>query len=393
MPDQPNHSSCLQSPVITGLGMATPLGLSAPQTWHALLKGDFIRDHSLVPTAAPEDGSRILRIALCAAREAIADADWPADVVADAGTALVVGTSKGPISDWLAASPIAVAPYVVGGLDPAGIGRLAAELAECLGAPAVNRLTVSAACATGLLAFIRAMLMLRSGEAHRVLVVAAESSVHPLFLASFARLGVLASAGTACRPFDRYRTGFLMSEAAAAVCLEARSSGGSGNVGVPVDGYGIASDAEHIIRPDAEGRSLRFLLAEAMAEQPIDLIHAHGTGTPANDEIELAAIEATVARADPLPILYSHKGALGHSLGAAGLVAVALNCLAHRHSVVPPSVQTTSPLPTERVQICRSVVHRQIRRSLAIASGFGGTVAAVILGDRTIQGPHTRFPR
>ena len=62
-------------------------------------------------------------------------------------------------------------------------------------------------------------MLIRSGQAKRVLVVASEASVHPLFLGSFARLGVLALPGVGCKPFDAEREGFLMSEAAAAVKL------------------------------------------------------------------------------------------------------------------------------------------------------------------------------
>ena len=78
-------------------------------------------------------------------------------------------------------------------------------------------LTISAACASGLHALIRATMMIRGGEADRVLVVAAEASVSPIFLGSFRRMGVLPAEGVGCRPFDQARDGFLMSEAAA-VC-------------------------------------------------------------------------------------------------------------------------------------------------------------------------------
>ena len=82
-------------------------------------------------------------------------------------------------------------------------------------------MTLSAACASGIYALIRAVMMIQAGEVQRAIVVASESSLHALFTASFARLGVLAPPGYGCRPFDRQRQGFVISEAAAAVCLEA----------------------------------------------------------------------------------------------------------------------------------------------------------------------------
>ena len=79
------------------------------------------------------------------------------------------------------------------------------------------------------------------------------------------------------------------------------------------------------------------------------------------------------------PLVYSHKGALGHSLGAAGLVAVALSCLMHRHGIVPPNVRTTAPLPAKRLRIAPEAVRADVRRSVAVAAGFGGAVAAISL--------------
>ena len=79
------------------------------------------------------------------------------------------------------------------------------------------------------------------------------------------------------------------------------------------------------------------------------------------------------------PAVYSHKGALGHSLGAAGLLSVVLNCQAHATATIPPNVQTRDPLPTSGVTLSRDAVRRPVRRSVAIAAGFGGAMAAVSL--------------
>jgi 3-oxoacyl-[acyl-carrier-protein] synthase II len=162
---------------------------------------------------------------------------------------------------------------------------------------------VSAACASGLLALGRAVMMIRAGEARRVLVVAAEASVHPLFLGSFKRLGVLPREGVGCRPFDETRDGFLMSEAAAAVCVEARELK-AGELprtpvippwGVVVDRFAQGADATHLTSGDPDGRVLRHLIRKVLPPQGVDLVHAHGTGTVANDPVELAAIEAALA--------------------------------------------------------------------------------------------------
>jgi len=261
------------------------------------------------------------------------------------------------------------------------------------------------------MALIRAAMLIESGQAHRVLVVAAESSLHPLFLGSFQRLGVFPRPGIGCRPFDESREGFLMSEAAAAVCLEASTAtptnasqaptpvgGRTGGAlrlergttpnsctrvpSIAISQYALGGDGHHLTAGDPSAQLLRHLINKVTSpDQPVDLIHAHGTGTITNDPIELAALDAAFASSTSTPCLYSHKAALGHSLGAAGLVSVVLNCLAHQHQIIPPNVRTTHPLPAHHLQIHPHTLHRPIQRSLALAAGFGGATAAITLSS------------
>jgi 3-oxoacyl-(acyl-carrier-protein) synthase len=123
-------------------------------------------------------------------------------------------------------------------------------------------------------------------------------------------------------------------------------------------------------------------LARVVDDRPVDLFHAHGTGTVQNDAVELAAIESVVARGkdSDRPIVYSHKAAIGHSLGASGLLSVVLNCQAHVTGSIPPNVNTTEPMPTRRVTIRTAATQEcEIRRSVAIAAGFGGALGVVSL--------------
>jgi 3-oxoacyl-[acyl-carrier-protein] synthase II len=224
-------------------------------------------------------------------------------------------------------------------------------------------------------------MMIRGGEADRVLVVAAEASVHPLFLASFRRLGVLPPEGFGCRPFDEDRAGFLMSEAAAAICLEAVDPDHLPQAYASVERFALGGDATHMTGGDPAGSTLRHLLARVVDARPVDLIHAHGTGTTFNDPIELAAFDDVVAAParESLPSVYSHKGALGHSLGAAGLVSVALSCMMHAKRMVLPNVQTRKPIATRRVRIDPDAKAQATRRSICVAAGFGGPTAVISL--------------
>jgi 3-oxoacyl-[acyl-carrier-protein] synthase II len=239
--------------------------------------------------------------------------------------------------------------------------------------------------------------MIRGGEAMRVIVVAAESSLHPLFVASFKRLGVIAPPGHGCRPFDQKRAGFLMSEAAAAICLEANGGASATKIGsfpanhgaeevaprqggaLIIDRFAMAGDATHLTTNDPEAKTLRRIFA-MVCDAQVDLVHAHGTGTTSNDPVELAAIESGFCDAANPPAIYSHKAALGHSMGAAGLLSICINCMAHQRGFIPANVQTRNPLPTQ-LPISSENLVRPIRRSIALAAGFGGPMAAVGICD------------
>lgn len=366
---------------ITGTGLITPLGIGVDATWRALMAGEFIRDHAKVRLDASQE-SRVHQLAVVAAREAIDRAGWGGGVLADPQTGLVIGTSKGPVESWLTPA-LEISPQRRGVVDPSfsyGLSNLATSLATEMGIHAGPRATLSAACASGIHALLHATMLIRSNQARRVLVVAAEASVHPLFIGSFKRLGVLPREGVGCRPFDRDRDGFLVSEAAAAVCVERLDD--SRRPIVAIDRIAIGGDATHLTGSDPHGRTLGYLLRKVIDDRSVDLFHAHATGTPLNDPIELAAMEACVAPAQGgKPHIYSHKGAVGHSLGAAGMVSVVLNCASHQTGVIPPNVQTRHPLPTTNTVLSLPAMTKPIRRSVTTAAGFGGAVAVAGLAS------------
>jgi 3-oxoacyl-[acyl-carrier-protein] synthase II len=364
------------NPLIVGCGLVTPLGRTVAQNWRALLAGQSITDHARVEGIVRHP-SRVTSLAIEAAAEAMLDAGWR-DASDHIDTAIIVGTSKGPVENWLTTPPPSIAKSdnqkVPAGRSNFGLAGMAKDLADHIGLTSGPRLTLSAACASGLHALIRGCMMIQTGETRRVLVVAAEASVHPLFIASFNRLGVLPPAGVPCRPFDLNRQGFLMSDAAAAVCLEA-----SNKPGVCVDRYTLGGDATHLTGSKSDGAVLAHLLRQVMPRD-VDLIHAHGTGTVLNDATELTALEAQCV--ETIPHLYSHKGSLGHSLGASGLVSVVINRECHRAGTVPGNANTAAPCPRSKLEISGAAAERNVCRSIAIASGFGGPTA--VIGFRSI---------
>jgi 3-oxoacyl-[acyl-carrier-protein] synthase II len=364
---RPEDAAPAAAVAIAGSGLITTLGHSADETWKRLLAGDSISNHSLIEKQWAGK-SRVIGLATDAARAAIGEAGWSEYEMKSAG--LVVGTSKGPIVDWITS----------GRPDSSGVGAVDDAVAARFAMKTSPRLTISAACASGLLALIRGALMIKAGEAQRVLVVAAEASVHEMFIASFRRLGVLAAAGERCRPFDRQRSGFLMSEAGAAVCLELADASEAGDL--LIEKTAMGGDATHLIGGDDSATTLRAMLTDVIDGRAVDLIHAHGTGTAVNDAMELSAIDdcVTTVRGMP-PAIYSHKGALGHSLGAAGLVSVVINRMIHKNGIIPPQLGDNLMAPTN-VELNQQASRRTVRRSLVTAAGFGGAVGVVSLIGR-----------
>ena len=154
------------------------------------------------------------------------------------------------------------------------------------------------------------------GYADAVLVVGMEDCLGPVHLSSNANMRALAAGyeeqpEAASMPFDRNRSGFVMSQGAAAVLLEsddAAAARGAETLAV-LSGFGSSSDAHHPTAPHPEGRGAAQAVREGLADagmtaDDVGHINAHGTSTPAGDAAEAKALAAVfgerrAACADP----------------------------------------------------------------------------------------------
>jgi 3-oxoacyl-[acyl-carrier-protein] synthase II len=152
---------------------------------------------------------------------------------------------------------------------------------------------------------------------------------------------------------------------------------------VEVAGSGLSSDAVHMTAPARDGagaaRAMRAALADAgIAPAAVDLISAHGTGTVYNDAMEMAAIDAVFGAAAP-PV-NGIKGAIGHTLGAAGGFEAVLCALALRDGVAPPTAGCEQLDPACRLDVVRDTPRRlPLRVALSTSSAFAGNNAALVL--------------
>ncbi len=380
--------------VVTGMGAETALGRGVDALWEGALLGrsairpvtrfDTRRFHArqaaLIDRDRGPDGEDLETLFACdAAIEALASC--PDFGGGNAGIA--VGTTlagNGALTNWLASRTGGAATLSRG--DP---GALSRELAERHGARGPVA-TVSVACASGAAAVGLAAEWIREGRATRVLAGGADA-VSPFVFSGFDALRALSA--SVARPFDVARDGLTLGEGAGFLLLEeegqARRRGAA--ILAWVAGYGSGSDAHHMTRPDPEGRGLARAVKTALFQagrvpSDVDFVSAHGTGTTFNDAMEEAALAHVLgARARLVPV-NGIKGAIGHTLGAAGALEAILSVLVLAHQRVPPTAGHATARPDSPLRIVSGAplsAEKPIAIALSTSAAFGGTNAALIL--------------
>lgn len=245
---------------------------------------------------------------------------------------------------------------------------------------------ISAACASSTVAVAAGSGMIASGRTEAVLICCADL-VTEFIYSGFSALKALSP--VPCKPFDCQRKGLSLGEGAAALLLmsaeraqrEQRDPLGN------ILGWGMANDATHITAPAKSGSGLMQAIAQALKSancvaEEIIAVSAHGTGTIYNDLMELTALRQ-VFRERKIPV-YSVKGAIGHTMGAAGGIEVVLGVKTLAHQTVPPTVGFSIPedgaegrVSSEAQPICGDYL-------LTTNSGFGGVNAALIIGKQEL---------
>lgn len=268
-----------------------------------------------------------------------------------------------------------------GDVFPASFPRLVSEIFG-LKKPGIN---ISAACASSTLAVSQACAWIHSGAAEVVLVCSADLVTEFVF-SGFSALGALSQ--TPCRPFDRDRSGLSLGEGAVALLLmSAKRAEAEGKEPMGrVCGWGAANDAFHVTAPALDGCGLTQAVHQALRcagleKESVCAVCAHGTGTISNDAMELRAFRdcfGDCARTR-LPV-FSIKGAIGHTLGAAGGIEIALGLKVLSQQVAPPTVGFSCPADGAQGWVSSAPVAVQGDYLLSSNSGFGGINAALVLG-------------
>ena len=188
--------------------------------------------------------------------------------------------------------------------------------------------------------------------------------------AGFSALSAVSS--EPCTPFAESRKGINLGEGGALVAMSRQAS----EALLAYGGAGLTTDAHHLSAPEPEG-----IQAAGIAPTDVDLVLAHGTGTPLNDSMEAKAIEAVFGSTTPCA---SYKALSGHTLAGAGALqaAIAVALLTDNpDGVLPPSagIETTDPaLAPAHVLTQTRVLGREIRHIVSNAFAFGGSNASAV---------------
>jgi len=190
-----------------------------------------------------------------------------------------------------------------------------------------------------------------------------------------------------CRPFDRSRIGMNIGEGAGMLVLEdlERARRRGAHIYGELAGYSASCEAFHPTAPEPEGRAVDAMVRGALADarlpaDAVDHINAHGTATPQNDRAEARGFRAVLGdRASRVPVT-SVKSMIGHCLGAAGALEIAITALTVSRGVIPPTIHHTETDPECPVDVVANTAREQpVRCAVSTSLAFGGNDAAVVI--------------
>jgi 3-oxoacyl-[acyl-carrier-protein] synthase II len=269
-------------------------------------------------------------------------------------------------------------------------GAASCNIAIELGVTGPNS-TNAMSCASGTLAIGEGFRLIRDGYADVMVTGGAEAPLAPLCFGAFSIIRAMSTRnedpGSASRPFDKDRDGFVMGEGAAVLILEEyeRAKARGAKMYAEVAGFGFSNDAYHMTAPRPDGsqaaRSMRLALKDAnVSPNEIQYINAHGSSTPLNDPTETKAIKDVFGENAYNVRISGTKGYYGHALGASGAIEAAISALAIDREWLPPTVNlNVADEACDLNFLPRTGENGRVEHVLSNSFGFGGINAALVL--------------
>jgi 3-oxoacyl-[acyl-carrier-protein] synthase II len=403
--------------VVTGIGLVSPLGIGTDVNWRALTAGKSgigrithfdpsafasqiageVKGFDPLQFVEKKDVKKMdifIQFAIAASQFAMDDSKLQVTAKSAPRVGVYIASGIGGFTSierehkaLIEGGPRRISPFFI----PSAIINLAAgQVSIRFGAKGPNSATCTA-CSASAHAIGDAFEIIRRDDADAMIAGGSEAAITPMGVGGFAAMRALSTRndnpGSACRPFDRERDGFIIGEGSGVLVLEERESAlqRGAKIYAELVGYGTSADAFHITAPTEDGsggvRVMDMALTKAgVAPRQVGYINAHGTSTPHNDRIETLAIKKLFGEHAYKLAISSTKSMTGHLLGAAGGLEAGITALAVHHQTAPPTINLENPDPDCDLDYvpgkCRPV---KMDYALSNSFGFGGTNAALLL--------------
>jgi 3-oxoacyl-[acyl-carrier-protein] synthase II len=403
--------------VVTGTGLVTPLGTGTEKTWRNLCEGRSgiglitrfdtsnysvkiaaeVKDFNAVDFLEPKLARHLdlfVQYAVAAAGMALNEAGLAiGDTNADR-VGVFSGNGIGGLTTIekyhqisLERGPRKITPFFI----PMVISNMSAgQISIVYGAKGPN-LSVTTACAAGTHAVGEAFRSISRGDCDVAITGGSEATICPLAVGGFNAMKALSRQNEypekACRPFDKDRNGFIISEGGGMMILEelehARRRGAV--IFAEVAGFGLSGDGFHMAAPPDDGngavRCMQMALDDAgLDPEDIDYINAHGTSTPLNDVVETRAIKTVFGDHAFTLAISSTKSMTGHMLGGAGGIESVFMALSIKNQIIPPTINLENPDPEcDLDYVPNTARETPIRAAISNSFGFGGTNAVLVM--------------
>jgi len=368
--------------VVTGVGGVSPVGCDQRTIWEAVREGrsgiapitswdtsEFavhfggeVRDFDPSDILTKRQSNRVDRFAqfaIVASQAALTDSGLDLDKEDRNRIGAFIGTGVGGLHTieaqlrrLIKSGPRRTSPLMIPKLMTNAAAGLVSLRLQLTG----PSMSCSSACASAANAIGEAAQCIRHGMADVMFCGGAEAAITPMGLAGFQQAKALSTRNDdpegASRPFDVNRDGFVMAEGAATLILERleHALDRGADILAELIGYGCSSDAYHITLPEPDGKGAARAMAAAIRDarvdpEQVDYINAHGTGTPAGDDVEAKAICAVFGDHARKLAVSSSKSVFGHLLGASAALESLVCLWALRDGVCPPTINLDDPDP------------------------------------------------
>jgi 3-oxoacyl-[acyl-carrier-protein] synthase II len=403
--------------VVTGLGIVSPVGNSAKQSWENILNGvsgiDFltnldtegqvvtfggsVKDFDIGDYISPKDAKKMdvfIHYGMAAGIQAIEDSGIEVTEENAERIGVAIGAGIGGLNTIEKTADLfrekgarRISPFFV---PSSIINMVSGNLSIKYGLKGPNFAIVTA-CTTGTHNIGDASRLIEYGDADVMIAGGTEMSTTNCGLGGFAAARALSTRNedpkTASRPWDVDRDGFVLGDGAGVMVLEeyehAKKRGAK--IYAEVTGYGMSGDAYHMTLPSEGGEGAARCMTNALrnasvnADQ-VDYINAHGTSTPAGDIAETDAAKLALGDHAYNIVMSSTKSMTGHLLGAAGGIEAVFTALAIQDQVAPPTINIFNQDPACDLDYAANEAREMpINHAISNSFGFGGTNGSIVL--------------